>query len=128
MLDKKETLIAITKVCQNFYTILAYSENDTLTGLKNRRTYDQKLNSLLNEQTENRLKNMRTENETRSQSINAKTWLAVIDIDHFKRVNDKFGHAYGDEVLLVLAQIMQKSFRVNDLLFRFGGEGICHYF
>ncbi|WP_374477371.1 GGDEF domain-containing protein [Zoogloea sp.] len=40
----------------------------------------------------------------------------------FKRVNDQFGHLYGDEVLLLLARIMQESFRHQDRLFRFGGE------
>ncbi|MDT8424838.1 MAG: GGDEF domain-containing protein [Methyloprofundus sp.] len=43
-------------------------------------------------------------------------------IDHFKTVNDSFGHLYGDEVLLHFSQIMEKSFRYNDFLFRFGGE------
>ncbi|HNF78389.1 MAG TPA: GGDEF domain-containing protein, partial [Thauera aminoaromatica] len=48
--------------------------------------------------------------------------LAVLDIDHFKRVNDTFGHLLGDEVLLRFARIMEHSFRYNDRLFRFGGE------
>ena len=49
-------------------------------------------------------------------------WLAVIDIDHFKRINDEYGHLYGDEVLLLLSNIMRKVFRSYDKLFRFGGE------
>src|SRR5205085_360480 len=49
-------------------------------------------------------------------------WLGVIDIDHFKRVNDTFGHLIGDEVLLLLATMMKVSFRTYDKLFRFGGE------
>ncbi|MDO9142236.1 MAG: GGDEF domain-containing protein, partial [Methylobacter sp.] len=44
------------------------------------------------------------------------------DIDHFKQVNDDFGHLYGDEVLLTFSQLMGKCFRYNDFLFRFGGE------
>jgi len=50
------------------------------------------------------------------------SWIAMLDIDHFKVVNDSFGHLYGDEVLLYFSQIMEKSFRYNDFLFRFGGE------
>ena len=49
-------------------------------------------------------------------------WLAIIDIDHFKRINDRFGHLYGDEVLILLARNMKRLFRQRDKLFRFGGE------
>ena len=49
-------------------------------------------------------------------------WLAVVDIDHFKQVNDRFGHLYGDEVLILLANILRTSFRSHDRVFRFGGE------
>ena len=48
--------------------------------------------------------------------------LAVLDIDHFKRINDRLGHLYGDEVLLLFSRLMRECFRDNDLLFRFGGE------
>ena len=46
----------------------------------------------------------------------------MVDLDHFKRINDQFGHLYGDEVLLLLARIMRDSFRHQDKVFRFGGE------
>ncbi|TMS79841.1 GGDEF domain-containing protein, partial [Pseudoalteromonas sp. S981] len=45
-----------------------------------------------------------------------------VDIDHFKKVNDNYGHVCGDEVLLLLAQKMRQYFRSSDLIFRFGGE------
>jgi diguanylate cyclase (GGDEF)-like protein len=48
--------------------------------------------------------------------------FAMFDIDLFKRINDSKGHLYGDEVLLVFADLMRESFRFNDLLFRYGGE------
>lgn len=48
--------------------------------------------------------------------------IALIDIDHFKRVNDTFGNAYGDEVLARLAKVIRNSFRETDLCARFGGE------
>jgi len=46
----------------------------------------------------------------------------MADIDRFKSINDSMGHLFGDEVLLILAQLMTDSFRENDLLFRYGGE------
>jgi diguanylate cyclase (GGDEF)-like protein len=46
----------------------------------------------------------------------------MIDVDHFKRVNDSFGHLFGDEVLLRMGDLMRKTFRGGDRLFRFGGE------
>jgi len=118
------SVLAVTQVCQNFYAILANSEKDSLTGLYNRKTYDQKLDSLLKKQSSKQHQHVNTgeQNEARKLTDQTHTWLAVIDIDFFKKVNDKFGHIYGDEVLLVLSQLMQNSFRQNDLLFRFGGE------
>jgi diguanylate cyclase (GGDEF)-like protein len=46
----------------------------------------------------------------------------VVDIDHFKRVNDSHGHLIGDEVLLLVAQLMRQTFRHGDRIYRFGGE------
>ena len=48
--------------------------------------------------------------------------VAFLDIDDFKRVNDQHGHLIGDEVLLLISQLMKHTFRTEDLLFRFGGE------
>jgi diguanylate cyclase (GGDEF)-like protein len=48
--------------------------------------------------------------------------LALIDVDHFKAVNDAFGHAAGDAVLVTLAQLLRENTRASDVLARFGGE------
>lgn len=46
----------------------------------------------------------------------------MLDIDHFKKVNDTYGHSIGDEVLIQLSRILSKSIRKVDILFRWGGE------
>jgi diguanylate cyclase (GGDEF)-like protein len=48
--------------------------------------------------------------------------IAVIDLDHFKQINDSFGHAVGDEVLKIFAGILQQSLRVTDRISRYGGD------
>ncbi len=48
--------------------------------------------------------------------------VLMIDIDYFKKVNDEFGHLYGDCVLREVAQKIQKCIRTSDILFRYGGE------
>jgi diguanylate cyclase (GGDEF)-like protein len=62
------------------------------------------------------------EPDRRELSNGARHWLAVVDIDHFKRVNDSHGHLIGDEVLLLVAQLMRQTFRHGDRIYRFGGE------
>ena len=49
-------------------------------------------------------------------------YLAIADIDHFKRVNDSYGHVIGDEVILLVARLLKNNFRLEDYVFRYGGE------
>lgn len=49
----------------------------------------------------------------------------MLDVDHFKRINDQYGHDIGDRVLMQLARILEHSCRKNDIAFRFGGEEFC---
>ncbi|HUV20535.1 MAG TPA: GGDEF domain-containing protein [Gammaproteobacteria bacterium] len=85
---------------------------DALTGLYNRRAFNEKIAQLLD----------RSDNQQRRAINFSPTIYVMLDIDHFKLINDSQGHLYGDEVLLLLAQQMTDSFRENDLLFRYGGE------
>lgn len=59
---------------------------------------------------------------SRARSTQGRTAVLIIDIDHFKRVNDSHGHLFGDQVLLGVATTIAQELRQSDLLGRFGGE------
>lgn len=79
---------------------------DALTGLANRRHFLERLDGELH----------------RSARFGLPCSLAILDIDHFKSVNDQFGHAAGDAVLRTFAQTLGQCVRNSDLAARFGGE------
>lgn len=86
--------------------LLRLATHDALTGVYNRRRFDEKLaeNSLLFQRT-------------------GRTFaLLLIDADYFKRINDTYGHAIGDEVLAHLASVIEKTTRATDFVARYGGE------
>jgi diguanylate cyclase (GGDEF)-like protein len=97
----------------NFARVLFDSERDTLTGLYNRKKLEQKLGEML-------VGRMRGKN--RQRDGNTTDYLAVFDIDHFKRINDNYGHLMGDEVLLIFAGLVRNTLRDVDWVFRYGGE------
>ena len=115
-------LIALFRNC---VAMLDYSEVDTLTGLLNRKTFDEYLITILSHvANEGDQPSASTFLPRRRQPYKQAHhhWLGVIDIDHFKPINDQFGHLIGDEVLILIANLMKSAFRSQDKLFRFGGE------
>ena len=115
----------ILSVYRNYQNLLDYSERDSLTGLLNRKTFDEKFSKMVsfNTMPETQLPTGGSEDDERRRANEVRSqWLAVVDIDHFKRVNDQFGHLYGDEVLILVANLLRSSFRSQDRVFRFGGE------
>ncbi|MCW2528006.1 MAG: hypothetical protein JWM76_2866 [Pseudonocardiales bacterium] len=82
----------------------AQASTDALTGLMNRRAFE---NGFLTQRNEHRTPN---------------TVIAMADLDHFKTVNDTYGHETGDRALRVFAETLRATMRVSDLISRRGGE------
>lgn len=114
-------IAGVLEIYRNFSALLISAQTDELTGLSNRKTFE---TAILRISELQRVSHDDFENEKRKKEHKQAEnyWLCAIDIDHFKKVNDTYGHLYGDEVLIGLAQIMRMEFRQDDLLFRFGGE------
>lgn len=113
----------LAAVFRNQLSLLVDSHSDTLTGLLNRKTFDTGFMRLLDRNPlEQSGPDLIWHRRRRPGGEGQYHWLAIADIDHFKRINDRFGHLYGDEVLLLMTRIMRNVFRSRDKLFRFGGE------
>lgn len=122
--EPSEALTECVRELLNIYAehlvLLDYAELDTLTKLNNRKTFDENFDRFIAIAEEAQ---RRTTDQAAPDMLAPKfCWLGVVDIDKFKRINDNFGHLFGDEVLLRVAELMKKSFRGSDKLFRFGGE------
>ena len=117
--ESHRVVCGVLRLYFNFQSLLDYGERDALTELLNRKTFDGAFLKATVEQK--RLEDTLTDSR-RTPIETGNYWLAMIDIDHFKSVNDNFGHLIGDEVLLLLARLMRACFRHHDRLYRFGGE------
>ena len=82
------------------------SDKDTITGLLLRRAFSEQLSAILAE----------------AERINCNFSICLLDVDHFKKVNDNHGHLAGDRVLADLGQLLSRRFRVDDIRGRWGGE------
>ncbi|SCK21773.1 diguanylate cyclase domain-containing protein [Vogesella sp. LIG4] len=104
-LDEQEEgfLAAIMLIHENYLRLLYDAERDMLTGLLNRRSFDTRLYELMSQPGQHYT-------------------LALLDIDHFKQVNDRFGHIVGDEVLLRISQLMTDTLGSGVQFYRYGGE------
>tara|TARA_B100000029_G_scaffold455589_1_gene482947 strand:- start:23 stop:1390 length:1368 start_codon:yes stop_codon:yes gene_type:complete len=94
------------RLCANYETSLALAVTDSLTGLHNRRYMVSHLDTLME----------------RGRESGRPVALLIMDIDHFKNVNDNYGHAVGDEVLQEFAERIKRNVRGIDLAVRYGGE------
>ena len=120
---QSHTLIdGFLRIHANFLAVLNESEHDPLTGLLNRKSFDHRITELLEVTLLPHLSKDAVTSERRETSGEQCSWLGILDIDYFKKINDNYGHVYGDEVLLLFSNLMKTAFRSSDLLFRYGGE------
>lgn len=120
---------SMQRVYHNMHALLDYSERDSLTNLLNRKSFDDTFFKALGERSldsaadqSHAERGLAALQERRQAPPVESYWLGMLDIDHFKRVNDSFGHLIGDEVLLLVARLLRHGFRFHDRLYRFGGE------
>lgn len=99
------TLLAVAIVLRS-QRLRRQSRSDRLTGLPNRSFFDERVQAEL----------------SRARRYGEPVSLAMIDIDHFKKFNDTWGHAAGDVALRGVANAIMASVRQSDLLVRYGGE------
>lgn len=119
--DEQQVVNGILHVYSNYLTLIDKTQRDKLTGLFNRETLDTEITKVLMQGT-TEFNSIEIENEKR-HSDHLTTWLGVVDIDHFKLINDTYGHLYGDEVIILVSRLMMNScVRGDDLVFRYGGE------
>ena len=108
--DFIEHLASVLSVCLentlNIETMRRTSLIDPLTGVNNRRFLEQRIEEELG----------------RSMRTRLPLSCLFLDIDYFKRINDSHGHQAGDHVLAVVAALIKKQLRNNDVLSRYGGE------
>ncbi len=85
------------------------AEHDAMTGLYNKAATEQRITSFFES----------THDNTKFSGV------ILVDLDNFKPINDTFGHAYGDEVIVEAAKSIQKLFRQGDIVGRIGGDEFC---
>jgi len=107
------SILSLLKVFNNLLRIVDEKDRDRLTGLLNRNTFDNNLENIIN---------YSKKQSRKARNGDGYSWIAILDIDHFKQINDNHGHIMGDEVLLLFSRFLLSTFRYSDVVFRFGGE------
>lgn len=111
-------------IYRNMYALLAYSDRDALTGLLNRKALDDTFYSAVLEELDGVVAEVKTQaaGRERRHRVPPNYWLGTVVIDDFHRLNDKHGHLIMEEVTLLVARILNTSFRTQDRLYHFGDE------
>lgn len=102
-----ESHMRFRKILREYNNVVAQSHLDSLTKIYNRAAAQKFIPEVL---------------DTRSEQNHA---LIMLDIDKFKEINDTFGHDFGDEILITVADTIKNFFRKCDIVSRFGGDEFC---
>jgi diguanylate cyclase (GGDEF)-like protein len=124
-----EVVNDVLHVFRNMFNLLAYSDRDALTGLLNRKSLDDSFYSAVLEEMGHMLEadvgalpsNVLPVSERRHR-VPPNYWLGTVTVDNFGALSEKGGHLIAEEVLLLVARIMNNTFRTYDRIYRFGGE------
>lgn len=127
--DQLQAIGELHRVFLNMYNLLAYSDRDPLTGLLNRKSLDDTFyRAVLEELDEGQSSQSKlleaavVPGQERRHRVPPNYWLGTVTVDDFGKVGDKYGHLISEEVLLLVARIMNNTFRTYDRIYRFGGE------
>ncbi len=119
----------LVHVFRNMYHLLAYSDRDALTGLLNRKSLDDTFYSAVLEEMDHGLEGQTGVLESsvlpvseRRHRVPPNYWLGTVSVDEFGAINDRNGHLIAEEVLLLVARIMNNTFRTYDRIYRLGGD------
>ena len=102
----EESKLEIDNLRRNLQQVTSEAQKDGLTGLFNRKTFERILDEYMQE----------------AQDNNHDLCLLMLDVDHFKKFNDTYGHLLGDEVLKIVARTLTDTLKGRDVVARFGGE------
>lgn len=112
-------------IYRNMYTLLAHSDRDALTGLLNRKALDDTFYSAVLEELDGVVDEQKAAPVTgkeRRHRVPHNYWLGSVVIDNFHLLNDRHGHLITEEVTLLVARILNTTFRAQDRLYHFGDE------
>jgi diguanylate cyclase (GGDEF)-like protein len=127
---EQETVNALLHVFRNMYRLLAYSDRDGLTGLLNRKSLDDTFYSAVLEELDEGagssglmpIQGDAARGQERRHRVPPNYWLGTVSVDRFNAIGEKSGHLIAEEVLLLVARILNNTFRTYDRIYRLGGE------